>query len=43
MYKQIDPIGLVGNNPTLYRYVSNPNAEVYLFGLAPWKNGGFKW
>ncbi|WP_375200804.1 RHS repeat domain-containing protein [Bacillus sp. RS11] len=43
MYTQIDPIGLVGNNPTLYTYVSNPNAEVYLFGLAPWKNGGFKW
>ncbi|MGA3599110.1 hypothetical protein [Lysinibacillus agricola] len=34
--------GLAGNNPTLYGYVSNPNAEG-LFGLAPWKNGGFKW
>ena len=43
IYTQIDPIGLAGNNPTLYGYVSNPNAEVYLFGLAPWKNGGFKW
>ncbi|MDM5249137.1 RHS repeat-associated core domain-containing protein [Lysinibacillus sp. G4S2] len=41
MYTQIDLIGLTRNNPTLYGYVSNPNAEVDLFGLAPWKNGGF--
>ena len=40
-YTQVDPIGLAGGNPTLYAYVSNPNAEVDLFGLAPWKNGGF--
>ncbi|MFP3917102.1 RHS repeat-associated core domain-containing protein [Lysinibacillus telephonicus] len=33
-YTQIDPIGLAGNNPTLYGYVSDPNIELDTFGLA---------
>ncbi|MCL1989645.1 MAG: RHS repeat-associated core domain-containing protein, partial [Defluviitaleaceae bacterium] len=28
-----DPIGLAGNNPTLYGYVSNPNVWIDPFGL----------
>ena len=32
-YTQQDPIGLVGNNPTLYAYVNNPNNYVDPFGL----------
>ncbi|MFP3919987.1 DNA/RNA non-specific endonuclease, partial [Lysinibacillus telephonicus] len=32
-YTQIDPIGLAGNNPTLYGYVSDPNIWLDLFGL----------
>ncbi|WP_346234450.1 GH-E family nuclease [Lysinibacillus telephonicus] len=32
-YTQIDPIGLAGNNPTLYGYVSDPLFEVDVFGL----------
>ncbi|MCL1989471.1 MAG: RHS repeat-associated core domain-containing protein, partial [Defluviitaleaceae bacterium] len=30
-----DPIGLAGNNPTLYGYVSNPNVWIDPFGLNP--------
>ncbi|WP_334072023.1 hypothetical protein [Paenibacillus sp. A14] len=37
MYTQQDPIGLAGNNPTLYGYVYDPNTEVDVFGLS--KNG----
>ena len=32
-YISQDPIGLAGNNPTLYGYVKNPNAWVDVFGL----------
>ncbi|MEK4425961.1 RHS repeat domain-containing protein [Solibacillus sp. FSL K6-1523] len=32
-YTQIDPIGLEGNNPTLYGYVHDPNGWVDIFGL----------
>jgi RHS repeat-associated protein len=32
-YLSQDPIGLAGNNPTLYGYVSNSNLEVDVFGL----------
>ncbi|MFJ8462033.1 hypothetical protein ACIQ57_23430 [Lysinibacillus xylanilyticus] len=34
MYTQPDPIGLAGQNPTLYAYVSEPNFEIDPFGLA---------
>ncbi|MCH1624645.1 RHS repeat-associated core domain-containing protein [Fredinandcohnia quinoae] len=34
-YTQIDPIGLMGNNPTLYGYVSNSLISVDPFGLKP--------
>ncbi|MGE7947560.1 RHS repeat domain-containing protein [Lysinibacillus sp. NPDC093688] len=34
MYLQQDPIGLAGNNPTIYGYVSDPNVEIDVFGLA---------
>jgi RHS repeat-associated protein len=33
MYLSQDPIGLAGNNPTLYGYVSDPNSWVDVFGL----------
>ena len=33
MYISQDPIGLVGNNPTLYGYVSDPNSWIDTFGL----------
>ncbi len=33
MYTQQDPIGMAGNNPTLYGYVSDPNRNVDVFGL----------
>ncbi|MEK5039317.1 RHS repeat-associated core domain-containing protein [Sporosarcina sp. FSL K6-3457] len=33
-YTQIDPIGLAGNNPTLYGYVSDTNSWIDPFGLA---------
>ncbi|MGE7129303.1 RHS repeat domain-containing protein [Lysinibacillus xylanilyticus] len=33
MYLQQDPIGLAGNNPTLYGYVNNPCTLVDPFGL----------
>ncbi|WP_306769699.1 MULTISPECIES: RHS repeat domain-containing protein, partial [Bacteroidales] len=33
MYISSDPIGLAGNNPTLYAYVSDTNSEVDVFGL----------
>ncbi|WP_053486152.1 RHS repeat-associated core domain-containing protein [Lysinibacillus sp. FJAT-14745] len=33
-YIQVDPIGLAGNNPTLYGYVSDPNSWIDLFGLS---------
>ena len=32
-YTQQDPIGLAGNNPTLYAYVSDQNWWIDLFGL----------
>ena len=32
-YISQDPIGLAGNNPTLYAYVSDANSEVDVFGL----------
>ncbi len=33
MYISQDPIGLAGNNPTLYGYVSDTNSWVDEFGL----------
>ena len=33
MYISQDPIGLAGNNPTLYGYVHNPKGLVDVFGL----------
>jgi RHS repeat-associated protein len=33
IYTQQDPIGLAGNNPTLYGYVRNTLIEVDIFGL----------
>jgi RHS repeat-associated protein len=33
MYLSQDPIGLAGNNPTLYAYVHDPNSWVDVFGL----------
>ncbi len=36
-YTQVDPIGLSGNNPTLYAYVSNLNSSIDPLGLYnPW-------
>lgn len=32
-YISQDPIGLAGNNPTLYAYVHNPNSWIDAFGL----------
>ena len=32
-YTQVDPIGLAGENPTLYGYVYNPFADIDPFGL----------
>ena len=32
-YISQDPIGLEGNNPTLYSYVFDPNIQIDLFGL----------
>ncbi len=32
-YISQDPIGLAGNNPTLYAYVHDPNSWVDVFGL----------
>lgn len=32
-YISQDPIGLVGNNPTLYGYVETTNVQIDLFGL----------
>ncbi|MGE7913045.1 RHS repeat domain-containing protein [Lysinibacillus xylanilyticus] len=37
-YTQIDPIGLAGNNPTLYGYVFDPLIEIDPFGLNSSKN-----
>ncbi|MGE7092254.1 RHS repeat domain-containing protein [Lysinibacillus sp. NPDC048646] len=34
LYTQQDPIGLEGNNPTLYGYVYNPNICIDIFGLS---------
>ncbi len=42
-YISQDPIGLAGNNPTLYGYVSDVNSEVDVFGLNIFdylRNGG---
>ena len=36
-YISQDPIGLVGNNPTIYGYVNDANSEVDLFGLECWR------
>ncbi len=36
IYTQIDPIGLAGNNPTLYGYVCDPNLWVDPLGLTNW-------
>jgi uncharacterized protein RhaS with RHS repeats len=33
MYLSQDPIGLAGNNPTLYGYVNNPCSELDFLGL----------
>ncbi|QPQ33324.1 hypothetical protein JNUCC51_20460 [Lysinibacillus sp. JNUCC 51] len=33
IYTQQDPIGLAGNNPTLYAYVHDPNIWIDVFGL----------
>jgi type VI secretion system protein VasG len=33
MYISQDPIGLAGNNPTLYAYVHDPNSWVDVWGL----------
>ena len=35
-YISQDPIGLAGNNPTLYGFVKNPNLFVDIFGLECW-------
>jgi RHS repeat-associated protein len=35
MYLSQDPIGLAGNNPTLYGYVHDPNSWVDVLGLKP--------
>ncbi|KGR89734.1 RHS repeat-associated core domain-containing protein, partial [Lysinibacillus boronitolerans] len=37
MYTQPDPIGLAGNNPTLYGYVRDPLMDIDPFGLINWK------
>jgi len=34
MYISQDPIGLAGQNPTLYGYVKDPNSWIDIFGLA---------
>jgi hypothetical protein len=36
MYVSQDPIGLAGNNPTLYGYVKDVNLWVDVFGLDCW-------
>ncbi|MEZ2661712.1 RHS repeat-associated core domain-containing protein [Aneurinibacillus aneurinilyticus] len=36
MYTQQDPIGLEGNNPTLYGYIRDSNIEVDPLGLTNW-------
>ncbi|MGE8036303.1 RHS repeat domain-containing protein [Lysinibacillus sp. NPDC093692] len=33
IYTQVDPIGLTGENPTLYGYVKDPNTWIDVFGL----------
>ncbi|WP_342503648.1 RHS repeat-associated core domain-containing protein [Lysinibacillus sp. FSL L8-0126] len=38
IYTQSDPIGLAGNNPTLYGYVSDTNRQIDVFGLMPLSN-----
>ncbi|WP_182859296.1 RHS repeat-associated core domain-containing protein [Capnocytophaga canis] len=38
LYISQDPIGLAGNNPTLYGYVFDNNVEVDIFGLVRGKN-----
>jgi RHS repeat-associated protein len=39
-YTQQDPIGLAGNNPTLYGYVHDPNMWIDPWGLATRTNNG---
>ena len=41
-YISQDPIGLAGNNPTLYGYVRDINTESDLLGLWTIKIGGYK-
>ena len=36
-YLSQDPIGLAGNNPTLYGYVHDTNSMVDIFGLECWR------
>jgi hypothetical protein len=36
MYLSQDPIGLAGNNPTLYGYVYDSNTEIDVFGMNCW-------
>nr|WP_305775530.1 RHS repeat-associated core domain-containing protein [Flavobacterium covae] len=41
LYLSQDPIGLEGNNPTFYGYVSDSNTQADVLGLNPWPKGGF--
>ncbi|WP_444647909.1 RHS repeat-associated core domain-containing protein [Flavobacterium columnare] len=40
-YISQDPIGLEGNNPTFYGYVSDSNGEIDVFGLECKRPGGY--
>ncbi|MCL5247605.1 RHS repeat-associated core domain-containing protein [Cellulophaga sp. 20_2_10] len=40
-YISQDPIGLASGEPNFYAYVSDSNAWVDVFGLAPWPRGQF--
>ena len=40
LYISQDPIGLAGNNPTLYAYVKDTNIEVDIYGLNVFWSGG---
>lgn len=42
MYISSDPIGLAGNDPTLYGYVFDNNSQIDTFGLYTWSNHGYK-
>jgi filamentous hemagglutinin len=43
MYLSQDPIGLAGNNPTLYGYVKDVNSWVDVFGLKCGKKSNLDW